>query len=113
MGPAPGAARGYSPTNPPAFDQSNDLQERRRDVSRWVETITPATEKGNDRVYKTIAATLARHFYDSSLPSAQKPIVDEAQAKGVVNYKQDDQIAAIREIIELIAVDPPSLSSPA
>ena len=107
MGPAPGATRGYSPPNPPAFDPSNDLQEWRRDVSRWVETITAAAEKGNDRVYKNLAATLARHFYDRSLPSAQKSIVDEAQAKGLINYKQDDQITVIREIIELIAVDPP------
>ena len=95
------------------FDPSNYLQEWRRDVSRWVETITVAAEKGNDRVYKTLAATPTRHFYDRSLPSAQKSIVDEAQAKGFINYNQDDQIAAIREIIEFIAVDPPSLSSPA
>ena len=107
MGAAPGAARGYSPTNPATFDPSTNLQEWRCDVSRWVERTTAAAEKGNDRVYKTLAATLGRHFYDCYLPSAQDSIVGKTQAKGVINYKQDDRIAAIREIIEFIAVGPP------
>ena len=58
-------------------------------------------------MYKTIFATLANHLYDRGLPSAQKSIVDEAKAKGLINYKQEDQVTAVREIIELIAVDPP------
>ena len=69
--------------------------------------VQTAAEKETDRTYKTIWATLGRWFYDRALPSAQQSIVDEAQAKGVIDYKQDNQIAAVKDIVELIAVDPP------
>jgi len=107
MGPATNVTKGLSPTDPPVFDPASDLQEWRRDVARWVDTIAAAAEKGSDRLYKTVFATLANHLYDRGLPNAQKSIVDEAQAKGDIDYKQDDQIAGVRDIIELIAVDPP------
>lgn len=33
--------------------------------------------------------------------------MDEAKARRLINFMEDDQIAAIRDTIELIAVDPP------
>ena len=81
--------------------------EWRRDVAHWVDTISTAAEKGKDRLYKTSFATLANHLYDSGLSSAQKSIIDEVQQKGIINDKQEDQVAAVRQILELIAVDPP------
>ena len=107
MGPGANASKGLSPFDPPVISPSADLQEWRRDISRWIDTIRSAALKDSDRMYKTIFATLANHLYDRGLPSEQKSIVDEAQLKGLIDYKQDDQIAAVREIIELIAVDSP------
>ena len=101
------ASKGLTPTDPPVFDPSQDLLEWRRNIARWVDTISTAASKGSDRLYQTIFATLANHLYDRGLPSAQKSIVDEAQAKGLINYKQEDQVAAVKQIVELIAVDPP------
>ena len=101
------ASKGISPTDPPVFDPSQDHQEWRRNIARWVDTISSAAEKGSDRMYKTVFATLANQLYDRGLPSAQKSIVDEAQANGSINYKQSNQIEAVKQIMELIAVDPP------
>ncbi len=64
-------------------------------------------EKGIDGVYKTLFETLDRHFYDRGLPTAQQSIVDEAEVKRIVDCMKDDKIKSVREIIELIAVDPP------
>ena len=37
-------------------------------------------------------------------------MVDEAQSKGLLNYKQDDQVKAVMEIVNLIAFDAPIAS---
>ena len=107
MGPEANVSKGVSPFDSPVFDPAADLQEWRRNISRWVDTIRHAAEKGQDRMYKTVYATLANQLYDRGLPSEQKSIIDEAQLKGLINYKQEDQIAAVRDIIELIAIDSP------
>ena len=101
------ASKGLTPTDPSTFDASQDPLEWHRDVSHWVDTISTAAEKGKDRLYKTIFATLANHLYDSGLSSTQKSIIDEAHQKGIINDKQEDQVAAVRQILELIAVGPP------
>lgn len=93
--------------DPPYFRPDGDLQEWRRKVVRWVDLIKSAAEKGTDRTYKTVYATLGRQLYDRGLPSAQQSILDEAQAKMTINFKQEDQIKAVRDIVERIAADPP------
>lgn len=75
---------------------------------RWVDTIATSAKKGQDRLYKTLLATLVRHLYDHELPGAHKSIVNGAKAKGTIDYKQDEQALAIHEIVELIAVDLPT-----
>ena len=107
MGPVPNTVKSLSPTDPPFFNASANLQEWRRDVCLCVEIISVAAYRGTDRLYQTVYATLAHQIYDRCLPSEQKSIVDEAQAKGLIDYKQDVQVAAVRDIIELIAIDPP------
>ena len=79
------ASKGLTPTDPPVFDPSQDIFERRRNIARWVYKISTAASKGSDRLYKTIFATLANHLYDRGFPSTQKSIVDEAQTKGLIN----------------------------
>jgi hypothetical protein len=51
-------------------------------------------------------ATMARHLY-RSLPQPQQQGVDNAQAQGQVNYKQDDQVAAVEQIFGLLGKAPP------
>lgn len=93
--------------DPPYFSPQADLQIWRKEVARWVDKIKASAEKGSDRLYKTVFATLGRHLYDTGLPSSQQSIVDEAQARGKIDYKQDDPIQAVKDIVDLVASDPP------
>lgn len=82
MGPASVTNKGLSPADPPLFNPNQDLQEYRRDVSRWIDTVSSAAEKGSDRMYQSVFATLARQLYSRGLSAEQKSVLDEAQAKG-------------------------------
>ncbi len=79
----------------------------RKDIANWVDLIKVGAEKGEDKLYKTVFATLGRHLYSRGIPHDQKSIVDHAQEIGKVDYKQDDQVAALQQIVDLITVDPP------
>ena len=100
-----GSSRGIA--DPPLFDPDQDLQVWRKRVAAWVDLISTAAEKGSDKLYKTIFATLARQLYDRGLRQAQKSIVEEAQERGDIDYKQEDQVKGVEQIVNLIAVDPP------
>ena len=69
--------------------------------------ISAGATRGEDKHYKTIYATLGRQLYDKGLPQAQKSIVDEEQVRGIINYKQENQVKAVKEIVDLVAVDQP------
>jgi hypothetical protein len=49
---------------------------------------------------------MARQLY-RALPQPQHQVLDNAQAQGQVNYKQDDQVAAVEQIIGLLGKEPP------
>jgi hypothetical protein len=49
---------------------------------------------------------MARQLY-RALPQPQQQVLDNAQAQGQVNYKQDDQVAAVKQIIGLLGKEPP------
>jgi hypothetical protein len=53
---------------------------------------------------------MARQLY-SVLPQPQQQVLDNAQAQGQVNYKQDDQVAAVEQIIGLLGKEPPMFQS--
>jgi hypothetical protein len=53
-----------------------------------------------------VNATLGSQLY-RALPEAQRSIVDEAQARGEINFSQENQIKAVEEIVKLLATDPP------
>jgi hypothetical protein len=42
-----------------------------------------------------------------ALPQPQQQVLDNAQAQGQVNYKQDGQVAAVKQNIGLIGKEPP------
>ena len=46
-------------------------------------------------------------MYERGLPSAQQSIVNEAQAAKTIDFKQNDQVAAVRDIVNLISIEPP------
>ena len=107
MGPGLEQGKGRGPTDPPRFSANKDLHVWRKQVANWVDLVATAAEKGSDKLYKTVFATLGRQLYDRGLPQAQMSIVDEAQQRGLIDYKQEDQVKAVKEIVDLIAVDPP------
>ena len=93
----------------PAFGTNNpndNLQEYCRNLSRWVDTVFVAAEQGSDPMYQTFFTTLAKQLYSRGLSAEQKSVVNEAQTEAQINYKQDDQFRAVREIVELVSVDP-------
>lgn len=68
----------------------------------------------SDRFSGWVQYTIQNHVHDSwriifeqGLSPAQKSIVEEAQAKGHIDFRQEDQSRAVKEIVDLIAVDPP------
>lgn len=93
---------------PPVFHPQVEHHEWRRSVVRWVETISQVAETTNDSVYQTFKATLARQLYYHALPSAQKSLIDRHQAIGDIDYKQHDQVTAVRQIMDIVAVDIPA-----
>lgn len=72
-----------------------------------MDTVSAATKNSSDRMYQTGFPTLARQLHLRGLSAKQKSIVDEAQAKGKNNYKKGHQVKAVREIVEMVAVNPP------
>jgi len=72
MGPASNVSKGLSPTDPPVLHPSLDLQECRRNVSRWVDAIAAAAEKVSDRMYKTVFSTLANRLYECTKVSSRR-----------------------------------------
>ena len=93
--------------DPPMFCPEKDLYAWRKNVSLWVDLVCISAEKGEDKFYKTMKATLALQLYTNGLPQAQKSIVDQAQEKGLIDYKQENQVKAVKEIVDLVATDPP------
>jgi hypothetical protein len=49
---------------------------------------------------------MGRQLY-RALPLSHCSVLDEAQARGIFNFRQDDQLKAVEEIVKLFATDPP------
>ncbi len=80
---------------PPRISNSSDLASWKRDVAHWVDFIIAGPEKGEDRMFKSLRATLACHLYNVGLNHSHQRQVDYAQCQGLINYKQDDQVKAV------------------
>jgi hypothetical protein len=61
---------------------------------------------GSNRAYTGQLSTMARQLY-RALPQPQQHVLDNAQAQGQVNCKQDDQVAALEQITSLLLKEPP------
>lgn len=72
-----------------------------------VNLIATAVEKGEHKLYKTCFATLGRQLYDIVLNQAHQSLFDEIKQLGKMKCKRDDQVEAVRKIVELITQDPP------
>ncbi len=107
MGPGTDKLTQRGIADPPMFSPNKDQYIWRKDIANWVDLIKVGAEEGEDKLYKTIFKTLGRQLYSRGLPQAQKSIVDHAQEIGKIDYKQSDQVAAVQDIVDLIAVDPP------
>jgi len=107
MGPGSGRS-GRNIVDPPVYQSDGDLQDWRNRVGKWVSLMKAAHDEGEDRTYKTLFKILGRTLYERALPGDQQALVDEAQAKGEINYLQtDDPVQAVRDIVRIVAVDAP------
>jgi hypothetical protein len=109
MGPEPTAARNDSRSQgseAPTLMPGQDLYIWRKAVAEWVDLVSTAAAHSHDHHFKTVNATLGRQLY-RALPASQRSIVDEAQARGAINFRQENQLKAVEEIVKLLATDPP------
>jgi hypothetical protein len=83
-----------------------DLYIWRKAVAEWVDLVHTAATQSEDRHFQTVNATLGRQLY-CALPSSHWIVVDEAQARGIIDFCQSNQLTAIEEIVKLLATDPP------
>ncbi len=67
---------------PPKILNSSDLASWKRDVSNWVDFIIAGSEKGEDRIFKSLRATLACQLYNVGLNHSHQRQVDYAQSQG-------------------------------
>ena len=50
---------------------------------------------------------MARQLHSRGLRPEQRSVVDEAQTKKEIDYRQENQIKGVQDIVHLVAVDPP------
>jgi hypothetical protein len=108
MGPEPTAARNESRSQgseTPTLMPGQDLYIWRKAVAEWVDLVSTAAAHSHDHHFKTVNSTLGRQLY-RALPTSQRSIVDEAQARGAINFRQENQLKAVEEIVKLLATDP-------
>jgi hypothetical protein len=107
MGPEPTAARNESRSQEaPTLMPGQDLYIWRKAVAEWVDLVSTAAAHSHDHHLKTVNATVGRQLY-RALPTSQRSIVDEAQARGATNFRQENQLRAVEKIVKLLATDPP------
>jgi len=97
-----------SASEPPLFIANTDLYAWRKAVADWVDYLRAGSARGLDKYIKTKFETAGRYLYQS-LPSEQKLRIDHAQlTSSSFDYRQDDQVEAVQQIVDLIAKDPPT-----
>ncbi len=72
-----------------------------------VDFIIAGSEKGEDRLFKSLRATLDCQLFSVGLNNSQQRHVDYAQLQWTINYKEEYQVNAVQQIIDLVAVEPP------
>ncbi len=92
---------------PPKISNSGEHAHWKRDVANSVDFIVAGSEKGEDKLFKSLRATLGGQLYNVGLNHSQQRQVDYAQLQGTIYYKQDDQVKAVQQIFDLVAVEPP------
>ncbi len=107
MGPGPDKLTQRGIADPPMFSPNKDQYIWRKNIANWVDLIKVGAEEGEEKLYKTVFKTLGRQLSPAGCRKRQKSIVDHAQEIGKIDYKQSDQVAAVQDIVDLIAVDPP------
>ena len=107
MGPGQSSTQQRSITDPPLFQPDQDNLEWRKQVASWVELIEAGAKSSRDKLFITAKNTLGYLMFERGLSSYQKSIVSEAQVRGTIDYKQADQVVALKQIVSLVAVDKP------
>jgi hypothetical protein len=109
MGSRPTAARNESRSQgreAPTLMPGQDPYIWRKAVADWVNLVSTAAAHSHDHHCKPLNATLGRHLY-RALPASQRKIVDKAQARSAIYFRQENQLEAVEEIVKLLVTDPP------
>jgi hypothetical protein len=109
MGPEQTAARNESRSQgseAQTLRPGQDLYIWGKAVAEWVDLVSTASAHSHDHHFKTVNATLGRMHY-RALPASQRSIIDEAYSRGATNFRQENKLKAVEEIVKLLATDPP------
>jgi hypothetical protein len=91
----------------PTLDPSTDTYIWVKAVRDWFMLISQGAASSGNRAYTGQLASLASQLY-RALPQPQQQVLENAQStQGQVNYKQNDQVAAVQLIIGLLGKEPP------
>lgn len=96
MGPASDTHKLHSMADPPRYEPKKDS----------VNLVKASTETGEGSTFKTFYSTLGQSYVKQAI---RDPEVrgEESQSKLHIDFKKDDQVKAVVEIVELLVVDPP------
>ncbi len=99
MRPGSGKSQHRGIMEPPKISNSSDPASWKRDVANWNYIIIAGSEKGEDRMFKSLRATLSCQLYNVDLKHSHQRQVDYDQCQGLISYKQDDQVEAVQQIL--------------
>ena len=93
---------------PPEFRPDIDFQEWRKSVAVWVTTLKRANDKGNNRELSTRFMILSDVFLQEAIPRDHRALIEEAISSGTINTDDDDPIAPVVSMVNILAVDGPN-----
>ena len=93
---------------PPEFRPDIDFQEWRKSVAVWVTTLKRANDKGNNRELSTCFMIPSDVFLQEAIPRDHRALIEEAISSGTINTDDDDPIAPVVAMVNILAVDGPN-----
>jgi TRAP-type C4-dicarboxylate transport system substrate-binding protein len=88
----------------PTFNPSTDAYSWVKAVTEWSELIVQGATSGINRAYTGQLNTMSRQLY-RALPQPHQQILDNAQAEGQIDYKQENQVRAVKDIVDLLGMN--------
>lgn len=82
-------------------------QELRNSIGKWIGLFEASHDSEEDGRLKTMFMVLSQTVNKRGLPSEQQSMVDESQAKGAIEFHQnEDAVQAVLGILNVVAANP-------